>query len=74
MATKAATPVAVAEYQALRVAHKAARKRANEVAGLQNSYKITVGRTVGGMFFSVDAEGDSWEDIFAKLAKKKISV
>lgn len=57
------------EYQSLVEAYRAACKRATSLA-LDHSYKITVGKNIG-IFFVVEAQGDSWEDIFEKLAKKK---
>lgn len=61
-----------AEYQALRAASQAARKAKDENFGICNWRKITVG-TANSLFFHVSAEGDSWEEIFEKLEKKKVA-
>ena len=42
----------------------------NDLEGKLHSYKITVGKTVAGLFFSVQAEGDSWEEVIAKVQNK----
>jgi membrane-associated HD superfamily phosphohydrolase len=54
------------EYQRLFAEAKAARKRTDELSSITRHYKITVG-TSEGMFFMVRAEGDTWEEIIAKL-------
>lgn len=57
-----------AEYQRLDAAYSAARERADRLFGITRHHKITVG-TTNSMFFHVKAEGDSWEDVIAKLEK-----
>ena len=59
-----------AEYQSLVAAHKAARDRTEKLLSIMRHYKITVG-TSNGMFFSVRAEGDSWEAVIDKLKAKQ---
>lgn len=59
-----------AEYQRLQAALKLARDKADTLSGIAHHYKITVG-TSNGMFFHVRAEGDSWEDVIAKLSEKQ---
>lgn len=59
------------EYQSLTAAQGEASKRAMRLSETTRLYRITVGKTVGGLFFLVMAEADSWEEIFAKLTKKK---
>jgi hypothetical protein len=62
-----------AEYQALREQTTVALRNRNDLSGTLHAYKkITVGNTVGGMFFSVKAVGDSWEEVIAKLTKAKV--
>lgn len=58
------------EYQALRARAEETRKALDANSGILFLHKICVG-TVNGMFFHVDAQGDSWEQIFELLAKKK---
>jgi len=55
-----------AEYQRLRQEYKHAEKTVHENNSTMHLYKFTVG-TSGDLFFHVKAEGDSWEEIFAKL-------
>jgi len=58
------------EYQRLFAEAKAARKRTDELSSITRHYKITVG-TSEGMFFMVRAEGDTWEEIIAKLPRDR---
>lgn len=69
-ARAAAILKADSEYQALNSAYKIARVEKEKLASKLYRHKITVG-TSDGMFFMVEAEGDSWEEIFAKLDKEK---
>lgn len=57
------------EYQSLKSEYRAACDRTNNLAGRVFARKITVG-TANGLFFSVKAEGDSWEQIFAEIDRK----
>jgi hypothetical protein len=57
------------EYQEINAARVAAVKRSQELLGKLHSSKITVGNSVAGLFFSVKAEGDNWEEVIAKLTK-----
>lgn len=60
------------EYQALAAASKEAGRRVDSLSGVTRHYKITVGKSsFNGLFFSVMAEADSWEEIFEKLAQKQ---
>jgi len=59
-----------AEYQTLAAAATEARKTADGNFSKQHHFKITVG-TTDRLFFRVRAQGDSWEEIFDKLAKDK---
>ena len=54
------------EYQAMVAEHKAARDRRHKVSVVTGRYRITVG-TTSDLFFHVRAQGDSWEDVIAKL-------
>lgn len=60
------------EYQALKLALAEAKKRADLLWSISRHRKITVG-TSNGLFFSVKAEGDSWEDVIGQLTAKKVS-
>jgi phosphopantetheinyl transferase (holo-ACP synthase) len=57
------------EYQRLKAEAKVAREAASQNGRIRTARKITVG-TSNGLWFHVKAEGDSWEEIFAALAKK----
>lgn len=59
------------EYQRLIIATKEASAIADRLSSLTRAFKITVGDTSSGLFFMVKAEGDSWEDVIAKLTAKK---
>lgn len=62
------------EYQALAEASRAASRRTDKLSWTTRHYKITVGKSsMNGLFFSVMAEGDTWEEIFDKLAEKKVA-
>lgn len=58
-----------AEYQKLRSDHAEAHKKWGSMESTLHAYKITVGNSVAGLFFSIKAQGDSWEEIFEKLSK-----
>jgi hypothetical protein len=59
-----------AEYQSLKAQATAARDHADKIQGSLFSHKITVGKS-NGMFFLVQAEGDSWEEVIKKITAKK---
>jgi hypothetical protein len=61
-----------AEYQRLTADYVEARCRSAELSSIILSYKIRV-RSSNGLFSSVLAEGDSWEQIIDKLTKKQAS-
>jgi hypothetical protein len=54
------------EYLGLVAEHTAAREMASSAAAVTRHFKITVG-VVNSMFFHIKAQGDSWEDVIAKL-------
>lgn len=62
------------EYQRLLAEYKALSKRREQLTGKMHHYRFTVGHNTG-LFFMVKAQGDSWEEVLAKLAadKKKAS-
>jgi len=59
-----------AEYQRLKAEHAEAAKLCDRLSSIQYHYRFTVG-TSNGMFFSVKAQGDNWEEIIAKLTEKR---
>ena len=58
-----------AEYQNLLTEYKIARKQTDILSGMTYRKKITVGST-NGMFFVVEADGDSWEEVINKVENK----
>jgi hypothetical protein len=58
------------EYQRLKAAYSEAKKHCDELMGIAYSYRFTVGIS-GKLFFTVKAQGDSWEDVIAKLTEKQ---
>lgn len=58
------------EYQRLRVDHAQARKERDALSYTSNRYRFTVGHSTG-IFFVVEAQGDSWEEVIAIVSKKK---
>jgi hypothetical protein len=60
-----------AEYQRLKAAKGAAQEVVNKIHDTLRHRKITVG-VANGMFNVIQAEGDSWEEIFEILEKKKV--
>jgi hypothetical protein len=66
----AAILAADAEYQVFKADHEAAKKLVERLGSTMRRHKITVG-TSNGLFFSIKAEGDSWEDVLDKLTAKK---
>ena len=65
-ARRAAILAADPEYQALAEAFKLARAGRQAAEAANSRYRITVG-TSSDLFFHVKAQGDSWEDVIAKL-------
>lgn len=59
-----------AEYQSLSADYIVAREQVDELSSISRTYKFTVGVS-SSMFFIVKAEGDSWEEVIAKLTEKK---
>ena len=60
-------------YQSLLKEYRALKKRHNELTGEMLRYRFTTGRIngAGGIsFFHVDAQGDTWEEVIAKLKEK----
>jgi predicted nucleic acid-binding Zn-ribbon protein len=61
-----------AEYQRLKAEYAEARKRCEELSYTANRYRFTAG-TMGQLFFSVKAQGDSWEEVIAKIEKERVA-
>ena len=64
------------EYQALHAACKAATEEAGKLSSRLHSHRFTVGTVDDiGVFnvFHLKAEGDSWEEVIAKLTEKKVA-
>ena len=59
-----------AEYQRLKAELKNASKTYADLAEITSHYRFTVG-TSSSMFFTVRAQGDSWEEVIAKLTAKQ---
>lgn len=59
-----------AEFQQLKAALTEAQKHCDELMGIASHYKITVGVS-NSIFFEIKAQGDSWEDVIAKLTQKQ---
>jgi predicted ribosome quality control (RQC) complex YloA/Tae2 family protein len=59
-----------AEYQRLRAETKRLRDAKDMAWSVSRRFKITVGRS-NSMFFSVEAEGDSWEDVIEQIERKR---
>ena len=62
-----------AEYQELKLALKEAQTKRDRLSGTLHYYKITVGVIVAGVLFSVKAQGDTWDEVVAKLTKEKVA-
>src|SRR5262245_6736954 len=58
-----------AQYQELKAAFQAARLAADKMSSRAHRYKFTVGK-VNSLFFSVMAQGDSWEEVIAIVERK----
>jgi hypothetical protein len=59
-----------AEYQRLKAAHAEAKKRCDELFAITCRYRFTAGVS-NSLFFHIKAQGDSWEEIIAKLTEKQ---
>jgi hypothetical protein len=60
---------ATAEYKAAQEELRQCREKASELGGRQMMRRFTVG-TANRLFFHVDAQGDTWEEVFAELQRK----
>jgi hypothetical protein len=55
-----------AKYQSLHATHAVASERVDKLLSITRHFKITVGIS-NSMCFLIKAEGDSWEDVIAKI-------
>jgi hypothetical protein len=60
-----------AEYQRLKTASTRAYEAAGKACANAHRRRITVGDTSNGLFFSVKAEGDNWQEVVDILTKNK---
>ena len=58
------------EYQQLKVAYLDAKKCCDELFSITRHYRFTVG-TSNSLFFTVRAQGDSWEQVIEKLTERQ---
>lgn len=59
-----------AEYQRLKAETAAATEVVDKLSSITRHFKFTVG-ICESMFFHVKAEGDTWEEVIAKLTTEK---
>jgi flagellar biosynthesis chaperone FliJ len=71
-ARKRAVLAADEQYQQLVTDYRAARERASKMHAMTHHFRITVG-TSNDLFFSVMAQGDSWEDVIEQLNGKTVN-
>jgi hypothetical protein len=69
-ARRSAVLQADAEFQRLKADHADAKKACDKLFSITCHYRFTVG-TSTGLFFVIKAQGDSWEEVIAKLTEKK---
>lgn len=60
-----------AEYQRLKADLAATSKACDEVSSKLHHYRFTVGVSTS-LIFRVMAQGDSWEEVIAKLQKERV--
>jgi hypothetical protein len=61
------------EYQRLKVELDAHSKRCDELIGITLQYRFTAGYFMAAGFFVIKAQGDSWEEVIAKLQKERVT-
>lgn len=57
------------EFQRLKTEYAAQSKVCSDLQSITMHYRFTVG-TMGSMFFSVKAQGDSWEEVIKKIENR----
>lgn len=58
------------EYQRLKAEHAAAAEVCSKLSSTSMHYRFTVGVS-NSMFFTIKAQGDSWEEVISKLTVKE---
>lgn len=58
------------EFQRLCTEYAEARKHCEKLQGITGHYRFAAG-TSNGIFFMIAAQGDSWEEVIAKIEKDK---
>lgn len=61
-----------AEFQQIKAEHERAKEQRAKVGSVLYDYRFTAGVSTG-MFFVIKAQGDSWEEVIAKLQKERVS-
>jgi hypothetical protein len=56
------------EYQRLKAEFNEASKTCDELSAISNHYRFTAG-VMNSAFFVIKAQGDSWEEVIAKVQK-----
>ncbi len=69
-ARRTAVLEADAEYRRIGAEYRQAKKDCDELFSIAHHYRFTAG-TSNGMFFHIKAQGDSWEEVLAKLTEKQ---
>lgn len=58
------------EYQDMVRVQKELKKALNDLSGMRLGYKFTAGYVSSMGFFHVEAQGDTWEEVFTILERK----
>ena len=69
---RAAVLLADTEYQYLKKMHAEAKEHCDKLFSLTMHYRFMAG-TSNGVFFTIRAQGDSWEEVIAKLTKERVT-
>lgn len=62
---------AIPEIQDIRAKRRELIQTRERARGWASYYRYQVGTNMHGFAFAIEAQGDSWEDIFRKLEEKK---
>jgi hypothetical protein len=60
------------EYQRIKAEFKVVNDTCEKLSNMFHHYRFTAGVS-NSMFFMVKAQGDSWEEVIAKLEKERVS-
>jgi hypothetical protein len=61
------------EYQRLKAEYRAIREKVDHLSAISHTHKFTAGTITSLGFFHVHAEGDTWEEVIAKVEAKKVA-